>query len=360
MKTRKILSLVLVAVMMMSTMSIFSIGASADGAWDGKTADMSWFTKDKTAKSFEIGTAEQLYGLSVYVASITKTRTINNDGMIYLDANNKVIFDVAKIAEAKDVIDSNAEGWSNGYSVKLTADIDLGGHEFMPLGTSYAFMANFDGNGKTVKNFSIGEAGAIHTDIKNQRYYGFFGYLCGEVKDLTLENVTINISDINPANDVYLVLAGGLAATTWANNAASAAKNCKINGLTINFDPAGNISVKDYNDIKIGAAIGRLENGTENSVVVTDFTFNNKNTTEGINVQMAESMLYGAAVNAQTTPNFSANSSVTLKQAAPEQPGETPEQPGETPDTGDMTFAVVAVAVAAVMCSALVLKKREN
>jgi hypothetical protein len=75
---------------------------------------------------------------------------------------------------------------------------------------------------------------------------------------------------------------------------------------------------------------------------------------------MAESMLYGAAVNAQTTPNFSANSSVTLKQAAPEQPGETPEQPGETPDTGDMTFAVVAVAVAAVMCSALVLKKREN
>ena len=39
---------------------------------------------------------------------------------------------------------------------------------------------------------------------------------------------------------------------------------------------------------------------------------------------------------------------------------QTPDQPGDTPSTGDMTWVVAVVAAAAVMGSAVVLKKREN
>ena len=141
MKNRKIISFVLVAVMLTSIISIFCIGASADDAWDGKTADMSWFLKDQTATTFEINNAEELYGLSVYVASVVPAKTVLGDGNIYLDANNKVIFDASKVGEATTTLTSTAKLWT-GYTVKLMADIDLGGHEFLPIGNSYGFVAN--------------------------------------------------------------------------------------------------------------------------------------------------------------------------------------------------------------------------
>ena len=352
MKNRKIISFVLVAVMLTSIISIFCIGASADDAWDGKTADMSWFLKDQAATTFEINNAEELYGLSVFVASVVPAKTVLGDGLIYLDANNKVIFDASKVGEAASSIASTAHYWT-GYTVKLMADIDLGGHEFLPIGNSYGFVANFDGNGKTVKNFSIEDAGAMHsTDVKT-RYYGFFAYLCGEVKDLNLKNVTINVT-INPEHDVETVLCGGIAATNWSNNAGSVIKNCNVNGLTVNYAPNGNQTLKW---VWIGAALGRVEHGGENTgVVVTNFKINNKASDTDLPLTIVDSMLYGGYWSWLGYEVKFTNSSVTLKQDAPEQP----DQPGDTPSTGDMTWVVAVVAAAAVMGSAVVLKKREN
>ena len=254
------------------------------------------------------------------------------------------------MGEATTTLTSTAKLWT-GYTVKLMADIDLGGHEFLPIGNSDKFYANFDGNGKTVKNFSIGEAGATHAGDLITRYYGFFAHLSGEVKDLNLKNVTINVTNINPEHNVTTVLCGGIAATNYFGNTASVLKNCKVDGLTVNYDPNGN---QTLTWVWIGAALGRVEHGGENTgVVVTNFKINNKASDTDLPLTIVDSMLYGGYWNWLGYEVKFTNSSVTLKQDAP-------DQPGETPDTGDMTWAVAVVAAVALMGSAIVLKKREN
>lgn len=66
-------------------------------------------------------------------------------------------------------------------SVRLDADIDLGGKDWTPIGIerSCAFNGVFDGNGYSITNFVIKDD---HCSKK-----GFFGYLKGNVYNLTLD-----------------------------------------------------------------------------------------------------------------------------------------------------------------------------
>ena len=74
----------------------------------------------------------------------------------------------------------------NGKYV-LICDIDLGGVEWIPLGTSDSpFIGEFDGNGFTISNFTI-------TTTSNG-YVGLFGYNRGTTKNLGVENFTIDVS----------------------------------------------------------------------------------------------------------------------------------------------------------------------
>ena len=68
-------------------------------------------------------------------------------------------------------------------TIQLAQDIDLGGKEWEPIGSelSKAFKGVFDGCGHTVSNFVI--------KAKNVRAKGFFGYLKGEVYNLTVDCV---------------------------------------------------------------------------------------------------------------------------------------------------------------------------
>ena len=82
----------------------------------------------------------------------------------------------------------------------LICDIDLGGVEWTPLGTSsLPFIGEFDGNGFTISNFTI---------KKVSGYVGLFGYNSGTIKNLGIENFTI---DINYSDVSFYVCAGGLA-----------------------------------------------------------------------------------------------------------------------------------------------------
>ena len=67
--------------------------------------------------------------------------------------------------------------------VLLTADIDLGGKEWTPIGNvrTIAFSGVFDGNGHMVKNFKIKD--------KKTENKGFFAFLKGEVYNLTVDCV---------------------------------------------------------------------------------------------------------------------------------------------------------------------------
>ena len=67
----------------------------------------------------------------------------------------------------------------------LNSDIDLRGAEWTPLGTSsLPFTGVFNGNGFKISNFKI---------TIDYEYVGFFGYNSGTIKNLGVENITINV-----------------------------------------------------------------------------------------------------------------------------------------------------------------------
>lgn len=86
----------------------------------------------------------------------------------------------------------------SGVTVKLTANIDLGGAEWLPLGNAayaydnaisagYGFAGTFDGGGHTVSNISFPEG--------RTKYVGFFGsILDGTLKNVKFSKVNANIT----------------------------------------------------------------------------------------------------------------------------------------------------------------------
>ncbi len=72
----------------------------------------------------------------------------------------------------------------NGKYILLN-DIDLGGAEWTPIGTSDdPFIGEFDGQGYAISNFKI----------TPRVYVGLFGYNEGVIKNLGVENFTVNVS----------------------------------------------------------------------------------------------------------------------------------------------------------------------
>ena len=90
---------------------------------------------------------------------------------------------------------------AKGKYVVLTADIDLAGINWEPIGSptaAHGFMGNFDGNGFKIKNLTINNP-ALDSD--GYAYAGFFGITEGvdknnqnTIKNLVIENVTIETS----------------------------------------------------------------------------------------------------------------------------------------------------------------------
>jgi len=69
---------------------------------------------------------------------------------------------------------------------KLTADIDLTGYNFAPIGTSNSapFIGKFYGNGHVIRNLTINSSGSTHQ--------GLFGYTTNaDIENLGLENVNV-------------------------------------------------------------------------------------------------------------------------------------------------------------------------
>ena len=94
---------------------------------------------------------------------------------------------------------NNRNNYFEGKNVVLTADIDLAGYNWTPIGSAaqdHGFMGNFDGNGYTIKNLNIAD---IALDSDNYAYAGLFGVTEGvdennqnTIKNLTIENVNIS------------------------------------------------------------------------------------------------------------------------------------------------------------------------
>jgi len=107
----------------------------------------------------------------------------------------------------------------------LTADIDMTGKEWTPVGTFEApFVGKLDGAGFTIKGLTVTKdtEGAGECISYTYTYAGLIGVADGaEITNVKLENVNINISSATKTRVVY---AGAIAAMT---------NGCRINGCEI-------------------------------------------------------------------------------------------------------------------------------
>lgn len=119
----------------------------------------------------------------------------------------------------------------HGYYFKQTADIDLQGAAWDPIGYSdeskFYFSGHYDGGNHVIRN-------AISSGLTDNGYTfaGIFGFVWnGSVSNLHIENVTFSA-----AGDGHYAFAGGLAGTAYASEIT----NCSVSNSKISSNTSYN------------------------------------------------------------------------------------------------------------------------
>lgn len=202
---------------------------------------------------------------------------------VYFD-NNDVSYGFTKIATAEQLM-AFAANVNNGadYSgkvVKLTADIDLAGEEWAPIGTAeHPFSGTFDGNNKTISNLKI----------TTGNYAGLFGY----VSTATIKNVTLAKADVSGGERMATLIGkitGNATVTNCSNDAASSVTGSNsntggligeiVNGTVALTNLINNAAVKNTKESnsRAGGVVAQvttganvtLKNCTNNGAVMTN------------------------------------------------------------------------------------------
>ena len=221
---KKILSLLLALCLVMALvpMTAFAEDAQNINVWDGSTA---------AAFAGGTGTAEDPYQIAngaqlAYLASSV------NSGETY---------------EEKNFV--------------LTANIDLNGLPWTPIANSFSdallggsdyrvFAGNFDGNGYTISNVSIGsETAPLEADV-----LGLFGATEGKISNLNLDTVSIHGVAKIASIGAVVGFAGGL-----VGYSGGSIENCHVTGLTMDMSAPSNVYAAAY---WVGGLVGALD-GTQ-------------------------------------------------------------------------------------------------
>ena len=105
-------------------------------------------------------------------------------------------------------------GGKTDINITLTADIDLTGKNWTPIGTDYdnSYKGTFDGGGHTITGLTF---------TTNDEYAGLFGWLnrAGTVKNVVMEGVQIT------SHQIYGGSIGGVAGYSWGT-----IENCSVSG----------------------------------------------------------------------------------------------------------------------------------
>ena len=116
----------------------------------------------------------------------------------------------------------------------LTADIDLTGKDWTPIGTDYdnSYKGTFDGGGHTITGLTF---------TTNDEYAGLFGWLnrAGTVKNVVMEGVQIT------SNQIYGGSIGGVVGSSWGT-----IENCSVSGSV-----SGTVYVGGVVGVQIGGSI---------------------------------------------------------------------------------------------------------
>ena len=138
-------------------------------------------------------------------------------------------------------------GGKTDINITLTADIDLTGKDWTPIGTDYdnSYKGTFDGGGHTITGLTF---------TTNDKYAGLFGWLnkAGTVKNVVMEGVQIT------SNQIYGGCIGGVAGYSWGT-----IENCSV---------SGSVSGTVYVGGVVGAQIDGSITGCSSSVTVKGTT----------------------------------------------------------------------------------------
>ena len=166
------------------------------------------FTNGKTfVYKMKNATDWQAGGEYTYTVSLAAAKdlgyTIESNGS-YTVYNADGLLNVAKLVN----------GGKTDINITLTADIDLTGKDWMPIGTDYdkSYKGTFDGGGHTITGLTF---------TTNDKYAGLFGWLnkAGTVKNVVMEGVQIT------SNQIYGGSIGGVAGYSWGT-----IENCSVSG----------------------------------------------------------------------------------------------------------------------------------
>ena len=197
------------------------------------------FTNGKTlVYKMKNATDWQAGGEYTYTVSLAAAKnlgyTIESDGS-YTVTSADGLMNVAKLVN----------GGKSDINITLTADIDLTGKDWTPIGTSFSnkYTGTFDGGGHTIKGLtvttndqfvglfgSIGNAGTVKNvmmedvQITSNRSSGFAGGVAG-YSDGTIENCSVSGS---VSGTVYV---GGVVGAQWEGSITGCSSSATVKGM---------------------------------------------------------------------------------------------------------------------------------
>ena len=177
--------------------------------------------KMKNATDWQAG-GEYTYTVSLAAAK-DLGYTIESNGS-YTVYNADGLMNIAKLVN----------GGKSDINITLTADIDLTGKDWTPIGTDYdnSYKGTFDGGGHTITGLTF---------TTNDEYAGLFGWLnrAGTVKNVVMEGVQIT------SNQIYGGSIGGVVGSGWGT-----IENCSVSGSV-----SGTVYVGGVVGVQIGGSI---------------------------------------------------------------------------------------------------------
>ena len=186
------------------------------------------FTNGKTfVYKMKKATDWQAGGEYTYTVSLAAAKdlgyTIESNGS-YTVTSADGLMNIAKLVN----------GGKTDINITLTADIDLTGKNWTPIGTDYdnSYKGTFDGGGHTITGLTF---------TTNDEYAGLFGWLnrAGTVKNVVMEGVQIT------SNQIYGGSIGGVVGSGWGT-----IENCSVSGSV-----SGTVYVGGVVGVQIGGSI---------------------------------------------------------------------------------------------------------
>ena len=237
----------------------------------------------------------------VYYAGTVPSQSNSDSRIIYLSADaagafvkcSEKTYHVNSVEGLKIFRDAvNNKNTFEGYTVRLTDDVDLGDEQWIPIGYWETFEGIFDGDGHTVSNLK-------HHATELDCYIGLFG--CTD--NATIRNLTIHNADIKLVGD-----------NSWAGGHIGAFVGYP-GGTSVlqNISLTGRVRIEGAVDMLGGQRIGAVVGGFECSSLQLSDVVVNVDSESYVKGNLYVGGVAGSPLGATTMVNVTSNIDVYSK-----------------------------------------------